>query len=158
MRDGRPDLSMILQNLIVGEYPREQDVGWLKDRFSVSAVLSLQDAHDLASKRLSLAGLAREYRRHGIEFRRAAVADCDTGDLAQVLPRALDELAALLRVGHTVYLHCNAGYNRAPTVAIAYVRAQLGMSLGEASDFVKARRDCVPYMEVLFRHFDEERP
>jgi atypical dual specificity phosphatase len=139
----------------VGEYPREADIAWLGRRFGVSAILSLQDDQDLASKRLSLAALTRACREQGVEFRRAAVADGDTRGLERVLPAALRELDALLRRGHRVYLHCNAGYNRAPTVAIGYLRAYRGMPLTEARDFVKARHACVPYMEALFRHFGD---
>ena len=51
--------------------------------------------------------------------------------------------------GDRVYLHCNAGMNRAPTVAIAYLHVHHAMSLGAARDSVKQRRHCVPYMRVL---------
>lgn len=152
-RGGRPEVAEILPNLFVGEYPREEDIGWLKEEFGVSAVLNLQDADDLAGKGLSLPGLIREYRRHGIKFHRIPIADFDCQHLAQVLPQALKDLQALVQEGHRVYLHCNAGCNRAPTLAIAFLHVHHRMSLEDARDFVKARRACGPYMEILYRHF-----
>ena len=144
---------MILPNLLVGEYPRVEDVAWLKQMHGVSAVLSLQDAGDLASKRLSLSRLIEEYRAHEIEFRRAPAADNDYEALSAVLPCALSELDGLIDAGHRVFLHCNAGYNRAPTVAIAYLHDRHFMQLSAARDFVSARRPCLPFMTLLEKHF-----
>lgn len=155
-RGGRPGVAEILPNLFVGEYPREEDIGWLKEEFGISAVLSLQDADDLAGKGLSLPGLIREYRQHGVRFHRTPIADFDCQHLAQVLPQALKDLEVLVQEGHRVYLHCNAGCNRAPTVAIAFLHVYHHLSLKEARDFVKARRPCGPYMEVLYGHFGAE--
>ncbi len=150
---GRPTLAEILPCLLVGEYPRKEDIGWLREKWGVSAILSLQDADDLASKGLSLPRLVRECRRQGVRFHRSPIADFNCQHLSQVLPQTLKDLEKLIREGHRVYLHCNAGCNRAPTVAIAFLHAFRGMSLEEARDFVKARRPCGPYMEVLYDHF-----
>jgi hypothetical protein len=38
-------------------------------------------------------------------------------------------------------------------MVIAYLHVHHAMALDEARDFVKARRPCGPYMEVLYRHF-----
>jgi protein-tyrosine phosphatase len=152
-RDHRPEVSEILPALFVGEYPRVEDVAWLKQEFGISAVLSLQDVEDLTAHGLSLPALIAEYRRHQIEFRRAPVADFDCQSLAVALPATLDELHALTQSGHRAFLHCNAGCNRAPTMAIAYLHVHHAMALDEARDFVKARRPCGPYMEVLYHHF-----
>jgi protein-tyrosine phosphatase len=43
--------------------------------------------------------------------------------------------------------------NRAPTLAIAFLRAYRGMSLDEALRHVKARRACGPFMTVLEDYF-----
>jgi len=154
--DGRgrqPEVCEILPTLLVGEYPRVEDIDWLKQEFGISAVCSLQDAEDLSAKKLSLAMLEGEYQRRQVKFHRAPVADFDCQSLALALPAALEALHMLLQNGHTVFLHCNAGCNRAPTLAIAYLHVHHGMTLDEARDFVKARRACGPYMEVLYRHF-----
>jgi atypical dual specificity phosphatase len=146
-------VSEILPTLLIGEYPRVEDVFWLKQEFGISAVFSLQDAEDLAAKSLSLPALVTEYRQWQIEFRRTPVADFNCESLDKALPSALEELHTLITGRHTVFLHCNAGCNRAPTVAIAYLHAHHGLALEEARDFVKARRPCGPYMEILYRYF-----
>src|SRR5262245_52953752 len=152
-RGRRPEVSEILPTLLIGEYPRVEDVAWLRQEFGISAVFSLQDAEDLAVKGLSLPALASAYRQQQIEFRRVAVADFDCDSLDKALPSALETLHELAHAGQKVFLHCNAGCNRAPTVAIAYLHNHRGMTLHEARDYVKERRACGPYMEVLYRYF-----
>jgi atypical dual specificity phosphatase len=148
-RERRPDLSEILPSLFVGEYPRTEDIAWLKYEFGISAVLSLQDDEDLAVNNLSLPDLRSAYHQHGVAFCRAPVTDFNCQSLAETLPQALTELQTFVQGGDVVFLHCNAGCNRAPTLAIAYLHVHHGLGLGEARDFVKARRACGPYMEVL---------
>jgi protein-tyrosine phosphatase len=152
-RDRPPEVSEILPALLVGEYPRIEDIAWLKQHFGISAVMSLQDAGDLTAKNLSLSALTDEYRRHEIAFHHAPVADFDCDSLAAALPATLNAMQALMQASHRIFLHCNAGCNRAPTLAIAYLHAYHDMSLLEARDFVKARRPCGPYMEVLYQYF-----
>jgi protein-tyrosine phosphatase len=137
----------------VGEYPRVEDVAWLREEFDISAVFSLQDAEDLVVKRLSLPALVSAYRTHQIAFHRVAVADFDCDSLDKALPQALEILQSLAQAGQRTLLHCNAGCNRAPTVAIAHLHTQHAMTLHEARDYVKERRPCGPYMEVLYRYF-----
>lgn len=152
-RPRQPEVSEILPTLFVGEYPRIEDIAWLRQELHISAVFSLQDAEDLAIKGLSLPALVTECRSHQIKFHRTPITDFNCESLDKALPSTLETLHALTRDGHKVFLHCNAGCNRAPTVAIAYLHVYQGMTLHEARDFVKERRPCGPYMEVLYRHF-----
>jgi len=156
---GRPGLSTLLPNLLVGEYPTPSDAAWLKAEHGVTAVVSLQDDADLASKDLEIRSLEASYRQSAIRFHRVPVPDCDT----DVLRARLDEIVALvgelLAAGERVYLHCNGGLNRAPTVAIAYLHVHQALPLGRARDLVKQCRPCAPYMRLLEAHFgrvDEE--
>jgi len=148
-RPGRPGHTEIIPNLLVGEYPTLDDAEWLRTAHRVTAILSLQDDSDLASKCLSLRELEHTYQRHNLQFHRVPVPDSDPDAFATQLDAIVELLGKLLRQGERVYLHCNAGINRAPTVAIAYLHAQGGLSLQEARDFVKERRPCVPYMQLL---------
>ena len=94
------------------------------------------------------------YLDHGIEFHRVPVVDGDSEHLAARLHEIVDLLHRLLADGRRVYLHCNAGFNRAPTVAIAYLHVHGGLGLEEAERVVKAHRPCVPYrraLELAFR-------
>lgn len=146
---GHPEFAEILPNLLVGEYPTSDDARWLRGTQRVTAVLSLQDDADLASKGLLLAEIEAAYRAHGLRFHRMPVPDCDNDCLQARLDAIVGQLRELHDGGERVYLHCNAGMNRAPTVAIAYLHVHHDMSLDAARDFVKQRRHCVPYMRVL---------
>jgi len=146
---GHPEFAEILPNLLVGEYPTPDDAAWLRAEQRVTAVLSLQDDADLASKGLLLAEIEDAYREQCLRFHRMPVPDCDNDFLQARLDAIVAQLRQLHDDGDRVYLHCNAGMNRAPTVAIAYLHVHHGMRLDAARDFVKQRRPCVPYMRVL---------
>lgn len=149
VRPHRPDVSAILPELLVGEYPNPEDVAWLRAEHGITAVLSLQDDADLASKALALDELVAAYRTHAVGFHHLPVPDGDTVVLAERLDAIVALLDRLLTAGERVYVHCNAGLNRAPTAAIAWLHERHGLPLAEARDFVKQRRSCVPYMTVL---------
>lgn len=146
---GHPEFAEILPSLLVGEYPTPDDAPWLRSVQCVTAVLSLQDDADLASKGLVLREIEQAYQSHQLRFHRIPVPDCDNDFLQARLDAIVAQLGQLHDDGERVYLHCNAGMNRAPTVAIAYLHVYHDMSLGAARDFVKQRRHCVPYMRVL---------
>lgn len=156
VRQTRPTFASILPNLMVGEYPNPHDVSWLVSQSGITAVLSLQDDADLLSKNLELDRLIAVCRAENVRFDRVPLPDGDTLTLARLLDDVVNLLNDLLRDGHRVYLHCNAGMNRAPTVAVAYLHACEGLSLTAARDFVKAQRPCVPYMRVLSDRYGRE--
>ena len=145
---GHPDLTHILPNLLVGEYPTPADAAWLRAQ-GITAVLSLQDDIDVARKGLDLESLEEAYDRAGLRFARVPIGDCDLRAFSRLLDSALDLLQELLADGGHVYLHCNAGLNRAPTLAVAYMHTVIGQPLEDACAFVKRHRPCVPYMTFL---------
>jgi protein-tyrosine phosphatase len=145
----RPNLSVILPELLVGEYPTPADAAWLRDQHGIGAVLNLQDDPDIAAKGLRLRDLERVFREHGLRFERVPIADGDNEMLLAQIDRAVELVRTTIDDGHRLYLHCNAGMNRAPTIAIAYLHVHRGFGLHEARDYMKERRHCVPYMTVL---------
>jgi protein-tyrosine phosphatase len=151
--NGRPSVSEITDNLLVGEYPRRSDIEWLKLEHRVTAIHNLQDDEDLRINGLDIALMREACSRYGIKLVRTPIQDGSSDDMASRLEPALRDLAALLHERQRVYLHCNAGLNRAPTLAIAYLHAHHGMSLNEAMAHVKKRRACGPFMTVLEAHF-----
>lgn len=155
---GYPDHAFVLPALAVGEYPTPEDARWLRDDCGVQAVLSLQDDLDLERKGLRLAALRRAYAEMTIAFARYPVADGDAAALLAVLDPVLADLHERLQRGERVYLHCNAGLNRAPTVAVAYLHRHHGLALEEACAAVKSRRACVPYMRALRTHLEGAPP
>jgi protein-tyrosine phosphatase len=152
---GRPGVTEILPHLLVGEYPTPADADWLRDAYRISVVVSLQDDMDLARKGLDALSLEAAYAAAGIEFRRLPIPDGDQDVLRSRLEEALVVLRERMGAGKRVFLHCNAGLNRAPTVAVAYLHACRGLSLEQAGSFVKARRACVPYMRLLESYYGQ---
>ena len=150
---GRPGLSTILEGvLVIGEYPTPDDIPWLHAEHGVQAVVSLQDDIDLMYKSIDAPSLQRAYDKVSIEFHRFPVVDGDAEDLASLLGPILQTLHDCLSRNLLTYVHCNAGFNRAPTVAIGYLHAHRSMTLEEAHDFVKTRRPCAPYLSAVRRH------
>ncbi len=152
---GRPDLTLILPTLLVGEYPRPEDVVWLAAEHGVRAIVNLQDDEDLRVKGIALADLQRASAACGIVHHHFPIPDFQPENLRGQLEGLLRLLAELDSIGSVTYLHCNAGFNRAPTVAIAYLHVRHGMPLSAACDHVKAQRPCGPYMQLLVAHFGE---
>jgi protein-tyrosine phosphatase len=150
---GRPSVTELCRQLLIGEYPRYEDVIWLRDTFEVTAVHSLQDDEDLRFNGLDIAALRAACDQNGITLVRTPIPDGSANALAGRLKEALEHLEALVRANQRVYLHCNAGMNRAPTVAIAFMHAFYNMPLPEALAYVKQRRACGPFMTVLEDYF-----
>src|SRR3989442_3555947 len=143
---GRPGVSAIRPGLLGGEYPLPEAAAWLRGEHGIPAVLSLQDAADLAGKGLRLRALERAYREAGLAFHRLPVPDGDERNLTARLGEIVALIARLVEAGERVYVHCNAGLNRSPTPAIAYLHVPQGLSLEAARAEVKQRRHFVPHI------------
>ena len=119
----------------------------------MTAIHNLQDDEDLRINALNAEALHALAEQHRMRYVRTPIQDGSADDVAARLVAALADLDALIKGGDRVYLHCNAGLNRAPTLAIAWLRGHGGMSLNEALAHVKKRRACGPFMTVLEEHF-----
>jgi protein-tyrosine phosphatase len=151
--EARPRVTEITAYLLIGEYPRPTDALWLRDIHRVTAVLNLQDNDDLRLNGLDMAALEQAYRAAGIEFVRVPVSDGSADAMADRLEAVLSKLDDLISRDRRVLVHCNAGLNRAPTVAIAHLHAAYGLTLAEALARVKSLHRCGPYMTILEEHF-----
>jgi atypical dual specificity phosphatase len=151
--DRRPSVSIISPELLVGEYLSHEDIAWLKETYAVGGVQNLQDDDDMQMNGLDPRQLRSEYDAHGISFVRTPIQDGSADAMAERLEAALHDLRDLVRSSGRVYVHCNAGMNRAPTLAIAFLRAYRQMSLEEAMVLVKKQRPCGPFMTVLEDYF-----
>ena len=54
-----------------------------------------------------------------------------------------------MRQGHIVYVHCNMGVNRSPSIVIAYLHWVVGWDLEKATDHVMKCRSCDPYLDAI---------
>jgi protein-tyrosine phosphatase len=145
-------IDRILPNLLVGSCPEcIGDVDCLKRDFGVTAVLSVQTDEDLSYWGINWEKTKDSYDRLDVEARRVPVRDFDPDDLCRMLPKCVGVLDKLLGEGHTVYLHCNGGVNRSPTIAIAYLCWIKGWALEEATAHVMQHHPCQPYLEAIRR-------
>ena len=144
------DADHILPNLLVGSCPTTaEDTDRLQRDFAVTAVLNLQTQDDFDFWGFDWEEMVARYQHLGIVVRRLPVRDFDPDDLRRNLPRCVTVLGELLNLGHTVFLHCNAGVNRSPTVAIAYLCWIEGRTLEAATEHVVASHPCEPYLEAI---------
>ena len=142
--------NQILPELYVGTYPQDpMDIQLLKNRSRVTAVLNLQSDEDFEEREIDWPALEAVYQNLSIEVRRVPMRDFDHDDQAEKLAEAVEVLAALLDAGHTVYLHCNAGMGRSPLTAMAYLYWHRNISREDAISYVKMRRPCFPYEDLL---------
>jgi dual specificity phosphatase 12 len=144
------DCSEIIPNrLWVGGYVRPEDASLLR-KMEITSVLSLQSDSDLAAYNINLKKLLKAFAGIDIELRRIPTPDFDKQALSIRLPQAVEELEqALIPRWGRAYVHCSAGINRGPTLVAAYLIKTNGMSANEARDYLVARRNCNPYLEVL---------
>ena len=144
------DVSRILPTLFIGRAPATAaDVAGLKRR-GISAVLSLQTDDDLAALGLSWSRLEEWYRAAAIAAHRLPIEDWSAQAVIARLDEAVQALDRLLAAGHTVYLHCTAGVNRSPSVALGYLRQVKKEPLRRAlRRITRSRPQAAPYPDVL---------
>ena len=147
---GRMDYDQIFPQLFVGSRPRiVDDIEELRQNAGITAVLNLQTDEDMCWYDTDWEKLEAHYRKTEIEVVRFPIRDFDPDDLREKLPGGVQALEELLAAGRTVYLHCTAGVNRSPTVAIAHIHWCRGWDLEKAIAFVKERRTCSPEVEAI---------
>lgn len=150
-------LDEIDQLLWVGSYPQtSEDIAYLRDEVGIRAILSLQTDADLAERGLRWSDQWTRAMKAGLHVERVPIVDFDRGDLQSQLSMAVDKLAELIDASMKVYLHCTAGINRSPTVAVAYYATRPGGSLDEAMARVTTARRSVPYPDVVERWLARE--
>jgi len=144
------DAARLLRNLLIGPAPAAPGDAAALARRGVTAVLSLQTDDDLRTMGLSWEVVGGWYRAAGLDAERVPIEDWSPQAVLTRLPAALAALERLLAEGHTVYLHCTAGVNRSPSVALAYLRRVRREPLGRALARLRRIRPQVqPYPEVL---------
>ncbi|MGA8184304.1 MAG: dual specificity protein phosphatase family protein [Terriglobia bacterium] len=146
------DYNRIQPRLLVGTFlESSHEVEMLRNREGVTAVINLQTDEDLRMDRFFAEPLEKLYDGSGVKLCRVPIRDFDESHLRERLPECVAALARLLEEGHTVYLHCTAGVNRSPTVAIAYLHWCIGWKLDSAVKHVEACRSCSPKVDAVRR-------
>jgi len=90
---------------------------------AVTDVVTLMPEREALSFGIHPAVAFRVAMAAGIAVHRCAIEDFSHKALVTGLPAALDVLKRLRARGRSVYVHCQAGRNRSPTLVAAYVAA-----------------------------------
>lgn len=145
-------MDEVADGLFVGPCPRDiTDMMALKDQHGVTALVSVQTDDDLASLGLSWQLVWRFLVGRGMSVARRPIVDFRDDTLLEGLDEAVEAVQAARSSGHKTLLHCTAGVNRSPSVAIAWLVAHGGMNLDEAWSQVTERRRSEPNRRVLER-------
>jgi protein-tyrosine phosphatase len=143
-------LNQIFPRLFLGTCPiGAADIDRLRDEMGITAGLNLQTDEELVSRGIDWGTIQAFCAARGIVTRRVRLADDHPDQLQKLLPLCVDVLGRLMRDGHSVYVHCNAGTNRAPTVVTAYLSWVEGWELGSAVRHVMQGRSCSPSIPTI---------
>lgn len=144
------DHSQVLPNFHVGSCPRSrEDIDRLKKDAGITAVVNVQTEGDFSYWEIDWPVLEAHYREASVEVRRVPVLDFNPDALRNGLPGCVEAVGELVKDGHTVYVHCNVGVNRSPSVVIAYLHWVEGRPLDDAVDHVMRCRSCDPYLDAI---------
>ncbi len=148
--------DLVFDDVFVGTAPHTRtDVERLVSALGVTAVLNLQTDEDNRRWGIPWAELEAAYADRHVVVERQPIRDFDGDDLVCRVEQAVDVLDRLLAVGHRVYLHCTAGQQRSPAVAIGFLVRHRGLSLDEAVARITRRRQCAPDLEALAAVYGE---
>lgn len=142
-------IDEVADGLWVGPCPSSPErIRSLRER-GITGLVSVQTDSDLQATGLSWPLMWRFLLAQGLACQRQAIEDFNDRALRGGLDLAVQAVDELRRAGHPVYLHCTAGVNRSPTVAIAWLVKHGGMDLDAAWQQVTERRSCQPNRVVL---------
>lgn len=146
-----PDVSEVLPNFWIGRaLHTSEDTARLKTELGVTAVVSLETDRDLEAAGLTWSKVRERYRTLGMEVHRVEIEGDWPAAVIEVMRRAMTLVRRLIQNEHTVFLHCTAGMNRSPTVALMYLNMIEGMPVEEALATVKlSRPQAKPYEDVV---------
>jgi protein-tyrosine phosphatase len=145
------EIGKIFNNLYVGSGIEKADDITALQALGINAVLSLQTEHDIELEGFDIQTLTDLYSLSGIRFVRTPIRDYDVADMTENLAHSVENLRALIDDGRTVYVHCTMGWNRSPTVIIAYLHWHRRMRLERATQYVLERKECDPALDVIRR-------
>lgn len=147
-----PAVDEVAPGLWVGPCPSSPElIQRLNRELSITGLVSVQTDGDIKSLGLTWKLLWRFLLTNNINVARVPIEDFNDKALTAGLSEAVDAVNNLMNAGHITYLHCTAGVNRSPTVAIAWLVRDKGMTLDDAWRQVVSRRQSAPNRPVLDR-------
>ncbi|CBZ52253.1 putative dual-specificity phosphatase laforin [Neospora caninum Liverpool] len=156
----RMHYSTIFPRFFVGSCPRQlKHILHLKEELKVTCIVNLQTEQDLcnnypdpiASSR-SAEAVSHLYDGSGLRYVWLPTADmCDSARKIAVANAAF-LLLGLVKSGHSVYIHCNAGVGRSVAAACAFLCFSVGLDLRKANFLICARRPVAYWDEKAMKY------
>ena len=159
---GEISIRKVLGQLYVGSCPRQRSHIDQLHSLGVTVVVNFQTEEDC--KRNCVAGIGMEedplavsriYDSRGMQYIWMPTFDMSTDGRAQMLPQASFLFGQLIRRGHTVYSHCNAGVGRSVAAACGYLTFFLGLTQRQMQHVMASSRP-VAYFD--FEAMERARP
>lgn len=143
----------LTSDLHVGPGPGSVEDAQHLRSLGIDRLLSLQTDADLASRGLRWPVVWQMLMAQGIRAERHPIIDFDAKDFARQLGGAVTALQDLLTVDDPVhpphaYVHCTAGINRSPSVALAVLARRMGFDAALAL-LESAHPGAVPYKDAV---------
>lgn len=152
------ELHEVADGLWVGPCPSSPErIRTLRAR-GITGLISVQTDEDLGELGMSWPLMWRFLMAQGISSQRLPIVDFDERALSRGLPEAVAAVHEMRSGGHPTYVHCTAGINRSPTVAIAYLMRHHDLELEAAWTRVTERRPSVPNRPALTRWHAAQKP
>ncbi|KAF8058840.1 LSF2 [Scenedesmus sp. PABB004] len=141
----------VAPRLFCGTQPRNPDeLRQLAGAHRVDVIVNLQQDKDMEYWGIDWGANCAAMRELGLELVRHPAVDFDPHSLRKMLPGAVKEVAARLREGKRVYVHCTAGLGRAPAVCIAWLYWYgPHLSLDGAYGALTSIRPCGPKRDAI---------
>jgi protein-tyrosine phosphatase len=144
------DVSRVLRQLYVGSCPASvEDIDRLKANYRITAILNLQTDDDFQRCHLDWNSLEARCHELEIEVRRIPLRDFAGLKVQRTISECVAALDELLQAGHIVYIHCNLGAVRSPTVVVAYLVQRRGWDLEDAIECVTRCCSCSPVIHAI---------
>lgn len=142
----------IREDLVIGSCPMNRDdIETIRAHTGATALLSLQTDACRSVFGIDYDAFRAYGEEHELAMVNAPMLDFDPPDQRRNLPRAVSCLRELLTAGHRVYMHCTAGYNRAPLAALGYLTFVEMQSTDEAMALLHR---CRPESDPSFEAYD----
>ena len=143
------EVHEVADRLWVGPCPNSPEKVLALTQLGITGLVSVQTDGDLRELGMSWSLMWKFLMASGISCQRVPIRDFDDDALAAGLPLAVQAVQGLHATGRATYLHCTAGINRSPTVAIGFVHRHHGLDLDAAWQQVTDRRPSVPNRRAL---------
>ena len=150
----------LAERLWVGSYPTDpRDFAALKEQ-GIAAVLSLQTEGDIHASGLLPKTVWRMAMSSGLDYERFEIRDFAEDAIRRAIVQAMGKLHALfeqLDDEESVFVHCTAGINRSPSVALGYAILRDGSSTDDVLALARAARPSIRPYEAVLRALEKAR-